>query len=46
MIRKKYVVILSQAEQEMLERLVKSGNAPARKLLQAWILLTTSWAVY
>jgi hypothetical protein len=42
MIRKKYVVILSQAEQEMLERLVKSGNAPARKLLRAWILLKSN----
>ena len=40
--RKKYVVILSQAEQEMLERLVKSGNAPARKLLRAWILLKSN----
>jgi transposase len=40
--RKKYVVILSQAEQEMLERLVKSGNAPVRKLLRAWILLKSN----
>jgi hypothetical protein len=37
--RKKYVVSLGQTEQEMLERFVKTGNAPARKLTCAWILL-------
>lgn len=37
--RKKYVVSLGQTEREMLERLVKTGNAPARKLTRAWILL-------
>jgi transposase len=37
--RKKFVVSLSQGEREILERLVKTGNAPARKLTRAWILL-------
>ncbi len=37
--RKKYVVRLSQAEREMLEQLVKTGSASARKMTRAWILL-------
>lgn len=37
--RKKYVVRLSQAEQETLEQTVKAGNISARKLTHAWILL-------
>jgi transposase len=40
--RKKYVVSLSQAERETLERLVKTGNAPARKLTRSWILLKSN----
>lgn len=40
--KKKYVVTLSQSEQEALERLVKTGNAPARKMTRAWILLKSN----
>jgi transposase len=40
--RKKYVVSLSHSERETLERLVKTGNAPARKLTRAWILLKSN----
>lgn len=40
--RRKYIVHLSNAEQDFLERLVKTGNAPARKLTRAWILLKSN----
>ena len=40
--RKKYMVSLSQTEREALERLVKTGNAPARKLTRVWILLKSN----
>ena len=33
---------LSQTERETLERLVKTGNAPARKLTRTWILLKSN----
>jgi hypothetical protein len=37
---KKYVVGLTEAEREHLERLVRKGKAHARKLLYARILLS------
>jgi transposase len=40
--RKKYMVSLSHSEREMLERLVKTGNTPGRKLTRAWILLKSN----
>ncbi len=42
--RKKFVVCLNQEERETLERLVKTGNAPARKQTRAWILLKSDAA--
>jgi hypothetical protein len=36
--RKKYVVSLSQTQRETLERLVSTGNAPARTLTRPWLL--------
>lgn len=38
---KKYVVRLTEAEREHLERLLRRGEAHARKLLYARILLKT-----
>ncbi len=37
--RKKYPVILSEADREHLEQLIRAGTAPARKLTHARILL-------
>jgi transposase len=37
--KKKYLVKLTDEDRSFLEQTVKSGNAPARKITRAWILL-------